>query len=311
MLTITHTHEAGTLIEGTAKGDGTAEVLKANRWRWGRSIGTWFIPNSRDHLPDTWKIQRTTAALREAGFEVTTEIDTTHRTTAQVEAAKIERQAARVDALDAKAERKAAESDVAWQNARRRLDQLPEGGEPIKIGHHSEGRHRAAINRADVAMRRSVESAADADHAAERAKTAAHTTGARYAPVTVANRIEKMGAEIRRLERQIEADQYDLDHGYVPATDEMRHARAKRLAPKLDELRDQLAYWEDVRAQQVADGTATGYTREDIRKGDRVKIRGHWREVVRANLKTVSVTTGYSWTDTAPYAEIQAHHRPE
>ena len=32
MLSITHTHEAGTIIEGTAKGDGSAAILKANRW---------------------------------------------------------------------------------------------------------------------------------------------------------------------------------------------------------------------------------------------------------------------------------------
>jgi hypothetical protein len=33
MLTITHTHAEGTLIDGTSRGDGTAEVLKANGWR--------------------------------------------------------------------------------------------------------------------------------------------------------------------------------------------------------------------------------------------------------------------------------------
>lgn len=48
-----------------------------------------------------------------------------------------------------------------------------------------------------------------------------------------------------------------------------------------------------------------------MKKGDRVKIRGHWREAVRANQKTVSLATGYSWTDTAPYAEIQEHHPSE
>ena len=110
MLTITHTHEAGTIIDGTSKGDGTAEILKANRWRWGRSIGAWFVPNSRDHLPKSALIEGTAAALREAGFEVTTEIDATHRSTAEVEAGKIERQAARVDALDAKAERKQSDA---------------------------------------------------------------------------------------------------------------------------------------------------------------------------------------------------------
>lgn len=311
MLTISHTHETGTLIDGTSKGDGTAEILKANRWRWGRSIGTWFVPNSRDHLPQTAKIERTAAALRSAGYEVTTEIDATHRTTAEVEAAKIERQAARVDALDAKANRKQTDADTAWNRHEAHVARLPEGGEPIKIGHHSEGRHRNAIARADASARRGIEAQHDADRAAERAAAASNTTSARYAPVTVANRIEKLGADIRRLERQILADAYDPEHGFRPATDEQKQARAKRLGPKLDELRDQLSYWQSVRAQQIADGTATGYSCENVQKGDQVKIRGQWREVVRANRKTVSVPTGYSWTDTAPYAEIQEHHRPE
>ena len=38
-LTIPHTHESGTLIDGTTRGDGTADALKATGWRWGRSIG--------------------------------------------------------------------------------------------------------------------------------------------------------------------------------------------------------------------------------------------------------------------------------
>lgn len=310
MLTITHTHEAGTIIDGTSKGDGSADVLKANRWRWGRSIAAWYVPHTRDHRPNRPRIEATAAALREAGFEVETVIDDTTRTTAEVEAGKIARQADRVDALDAKAERKSAAADAAWEAAKRDLGRLPEGGEPIKIGHHSEGRHRAAIARADRSMGRSVAASADADRAAERAETASHTTGARYNPVTVANRIEKIGADIRRTEREIAADRYDSEAGYVPASDELKAARAKRAAPRLAELRDQLTYWEGVRAGQIADGTATGYTREQIKKGDLVKIRGQWREVVRANPKTVSVTTGYSWTDTAPYAEIQDHKRP-
>lgn len=288
MLTITHNHEAGTIIDGTSKGDGSADVLKANRWRWGRSIAAWYVPQSRDRRANRHRIEATAAALREAGFEVETVIDDTPRPTAEVEAGKIARQADRVEALEAKADRKSAAADAAWEAAKRDLGRLPEGGEPIKVGHHSEGRHRAA----------------------ERAETASHTTGARYNPVTVANRIEKIAADIRRAEREIEADRYDPEVGYLPASDELKAARAKRAAPRLAELRDKLEFWEGVRAEQIADRTATGYTREQIQNGDLVKIRGHWREVVRANPKTVSVTTGYSWTDTAPYAEIQEHKRP-
>ncbi|WP_234809330.1 hypothetical protein [Clavibacter michiganensis] len=47
-----------------------------------------------------------------------------------------------------------------------------------------------------------------------------------------------------------------------------------------------------------------------MQKGEHVKIRGAWRRVVCVNLKTVSLETGYTWTDTTPYAEIQELLRP-
>lgn len=310
-LTITHTHEAGTLIEGTAKGDGTADVLKRVGWRWGRSIAAWYVPNSRDHLPNGYKINRTVQALETAGYEVTTELSTEHRTTADVEAGKIARQADRVDALNAKADRKAAADTAAWERVETAMSRLPEGGEPIHVGHHSESRHRNAIKKADTAMRRSIEATADAERARGRADAAAMTTDSRYRPVTVANRIEKLSAEIRKLERRITEPRYDAERGYVPATAEQIDATRARLTPYIDEKRDQLAYWEGVRAAQVEFGTATGYSRETVKKGDRVKVRGHWYTVVRVNAKTVSVQTPYSWTDTVPYAELQDLHRPE
>jgi len=310
-LTITHTHEEGTLIEGTSRGDGTAEILKREGWRWGRSIGAWYVPHSRDRLPNPWKIQRTVAALRVAGFSVAMSIATDIRPTADVEAAKIERQADRVDALDAKAERKAAAEVAADERAAAAHRRLPEGGEPIKVGHHSEGRHRNAIAKARAALGQSVEASRDAERARGRADAARITTDARYSPVTVGNRIETLGAELRKLERRLTEAVHDSERGYRPGTAEEQARHTENLAPYIEEKRDQVAYWEGVRAEQIAIGRATGHHRTTVQKGDLVKIRGSWHRVVRVNPKTVSVETGYTWTDTAPYAQIQDLRRPE
>lgn len=311
MLTITHTHAEGTLIQGTQKGDGTADVLSKCGWRWGRSIGArgaWYVPQSRDRLPKAHVIKRTVGALQDAGFEVETEISRETRSTAEVEAEMIARQADRVAALQSKADRSQAAADSAWAAHERDVARLPEGGEPIKVGHHSEGRHRAAIARADRSVRRAIDTTNDAEEAIHRAEAASHTTTARYSAQTVANRIERLAADIRRIERQTVAPTYDEKHGgYRPATDEEKTKRAARIAPRLEEIRDQLDYWKDVRAEQIAAGKATDYSREDIKPGDAVLIRGHWRRVVRANAKTVSVETDYPWTDKTPYSEIRAH----
>ena len=311
MLTITHTHETGTIIDGTSKGDGTADTLKANGWRWGRSITAWYVPQSRDRLPKLHAIERTKRALENAGFTVTTAIDNTHRPTAEVEAGKIERQVDRVEALAQKAERKSAADEAAWSSARRALDRLPEGGEPIHVGHHSEGRHRNAIAKADRAMSRSIEATAEATRAQARADVASYTTDARYRPVTVANRIEKIAADIRDRQRRIDGYAHKFSATYTEETPAATGQRSERLKAELAELSDQHSYWEAVRTEQIVTGKATGHSRDTIKKGDRVKIRGEWREVIRANAKTITVTTGYRWSGTTPYAEIQQHQRPE
>lgn len=305
MLTITHTHAEGTLIDGTSRGDGTAEVLKANGWRWGRSISAWYVPHTRDHLPKLPVIARTRAALSAAGFQVTEEIDSTSRPTAEVEAAKIERQAGRVDALEAKAERKSSAEDAAWDRERSAVDALPYGGEPIKVGHHSEGRHRNAIAKAHNATRRAIDATEDAKHAQARADAAAHTTDARYAPVTVANRIDKLTADVRDRERRITGYTRRINGPYVEVTPPAEGVYLDRLTAELDELRDQLAYWQEVRAHQVENGQATNYSRDTITPGQFVLIGRTWHEVKKTNPKTLLVV-GYGGSYAVRYPEIKA-----
>ncbi|WP_144723455.1 DUF3560 domain-containing protein [Cellulosimicrobium sp. TH-20] len=307
MLTITHTREAGTLIDSTERGDGTNVVLKAHRWRFIRNLGTWYVPQSRDRAAKVRTIETTAAALREAGYDVEVTIDDTARLAAVVEADKIARQAARADALAAKADRKAGAADAAYARHEAAVDRLPEGGEPIKVGHHSEKRHRRGTERAWSTLGTAVHAQRDADAAQQAAATAAATTGARYNPVTVGNRIDRLAAQIRKYERELVALVYDPNTGYRPATEHEQARRRRRLEPTIAEARDNLAHWESVRAQQIADGAVTDYGPHNVTKGDEVKIDHWWRRVARVNAKSVSVETDYSWTDRAPWHEVTDH----
>ncbi len=78
--------------------------------------------------------------------------------------------------LEAAADRAESRSNEAYKRA-----DMSEGatgipfGQPILVGHHSEGRHRAAIKRADNAMRKSID---EGNRAKElRGKAAAVGTG--------------------------------------------------------------------------------------------------------------------------------------
>ena len=61
------------------------------------------IAQSRDHLAKRWQIDAAAEALRQAGFEVTVEIDDTPRDVAEVKADRAERLDGRYERLTAKA----------------------------------------------------------------------------------------------------------------------------------------------------------------------------------------------------------------
>lgn len=111
-------------------------------------------------------------------------------------------------------------------------------------------------------------------------------------PRAVANRVDRLAAEARRLQCLID-----------------EHGRHESWSLALAEAEEQLEYWRGVRAQQLADGTAAGFGADTVRAGDAVKISGRWRRVVRANVKSVTVATEYSWTDRAPWHHV-TEHRP-
>ena len=316
-IEIVHTPAEGTLVHGTSRGDGTNTILKAAGFRWFRTLGLWGLAGSRDRQPNHYKINRAAEALRAAGHTVEITIDSSHRPTADVEADRAARHAERADALAAKADRRHHAADAAWAAERRATEVLPPGGEPIKIGHHSEGRHRRAIARAHNATRRAIDASTTAEHADDRAQAAAKTTQRRHNAITVKNRIDKLEAEQRADQRSIDGHRRVVartaHHEYVdefpPATGAHRDQLLARMAQRADEI----AHWKGVFAELQAAGLASTHSRDTIAKGDHIKYRGHWYKVVRVNAKSVSVHLHEraTWTDTIGYHEITGHRRPE
>jgi hypothetical protein len=83
VIVIAHTHGEGTLVHGTARGDGTNLVIKSVRggWRFSRNLGAdgaWYLPHSQDRNADRARIERLAAALHDAGHPVEA-TSTTHR----------------------------------------------------------------------------------------------------------------------------------------------------------------------------------------------------------------------------------------
>ena len=305
-ITISHTAGEGSLIEGTSRGDGTAEILKREGWRWGRSITAWYLPRSRDRAPQRRTIERTGAQLRAAGFTVEISVDDAYRSAAEAEAAKIERQAEHASRLIEKAQRKTAQAVAADAAAARAHDALPPMGEPIKVGHHSEGRHRAAIAKASSTMRKSIDADRAAAEAAERASRAERATDHRYAPQQVVRRIERLETELGSWRRRRDGSSRRLSNGMLEVTRPAEGDYADRVRREIERLDDELTYWRGVREQQISEGDVVEYSRETIKLGDLIQFSNVWGEVVRLNPKSATAVGAYGKM-IAPYPRITGH----
>ncbi|MBA0053462.1 DUF3560 domain-containing protein [Streptomyces sp. AJS327] len=274
-ITITHSRLEGTLIDGSVKGDGVWDVVRHHGFRSSRNVGL-YVPHSRDKEADLWRINRAKLALEADGHSVTVEIDEeTRRTFAEAEADRVERAEERVERFEGYADNAARSS-----NARRaRADDISrrfEFGQPILVGHHSEGKARRDAARIDTNMRKSFEDADRAGHFQHRAGAAAAYEQHRNDPYRTLRRLEKLRAELRVIERRNGGPVADD----VPPTD--RDGRIMR------DLREEIAHWEEVVAKAEADGVKI-WRPEDFAPGDFVLSRRTWYQIARVNPKTLSI----------------------
>ncbi|WP_394277249.1 DUF3560 domain-containing protein [Luteococcus sp.] len=291
-LTITHTSEDGTLIAGTSKGDGSAEVLKMHGWRWSSACG-WYIRGSRGHQPRRAVIEGTVRGLQAAGFSVAVDLDTTPQDPAEAERQRRERAAERAEHLNDRAARAEREAQSRESSAKRIADGIPLG-QPILVGHHSEGRHRRDIARMNSNHEKAFELRQKAD-GLRHAAAAAEANSAPVGKVTLGNRIEKLAADLRAQERSL-----------AKVGDPTSRA-AQVYRERAEQLRARLDYEQGEWDRRVAAGEFIAYGPDSVRVGDAVKVSGRWESVVKVNKASCSVSTGYSWTDRVAWHKITGH----
>jgi hypothetical protein len=181
-------------------------------------------------------------------------------------------------------------------------------GQPILVGHHSEGRHRRDLERADRLTRRSIEESDQAGELGRRAASAETYERARNHIPTTLRRIEKLAAELRHIER-----------GQVTAAD----GWAEELRRRHEEVIEELAHWRAVVAQAEAQGHKV-WGRSDFQRGDFDLARGQWYEVLRVNAKSLTVpggpdvqpvisqqTRAYTWDDRLAYDKVTGRRTAE
>lgn len=73
-------------------------------------------------------------------------------------------------------------------------------------------------------------------------------------------------------------------------------------------IADDLAYWRGHVAALATEGFKV-WQPADFRPGDLIKTAFGWHKIVRVNPKSLSVATGYSWTDKITYDRVKDHQR--
>ena len=135
MITIAHSPGEGTVIHGTARGDGTNLVIKSVRdgWRFSRHIGAegaWYLPHTRDRDADRARLERLAAALHEAGHHAEIHVDDTPRDAATVEADRADRVTGRVERYTELADARHTSGGARLDHVRERRSHIPLG-QPI------------------------------------------------------------------------------------------------------------------------------------------------------------------------------------
>jgi hypothetical protein len=314
--TILHTAETGTLLLDTTEGDGSYDILTGAGQRWrglrhGDYAGALFLPHTRDRAANRYTINHTAELLRAAGWTVRVHIDDTPRDPAHVAADRRERSAERADRLRARAGRRQAASDAAYDRASQISERFA-AGQPILIGHHGEARARRDRDRVHAAMDRSCALRGEAQRYQAAAEAADHNATRQDSPQLIARRIKRHTAEEARIQRSLTGYQrrFRSRDGYqVEDHPAATGVHREQLLAELQHVRAALAADEQALADLAADGTWRPIDPATIKPGDAIRARGRWEKVVRVNRTTVSVATGYDWTDRVPFTEI-TRHRP-
>ncbi|MFJ7592518.1 ParB/RepB/Spo0J family partition protein [Streptomyces sp. NPDC097617] len=311
-IEINHTRAEGTILTGSRKGDGIFEIVRNHGFWFSRDVEGLYVRRSQDKEADMWRINRAAEALRAAGHEVTIAINEEERRSfAEAEADREERAEGRADRFGDRAGRAVASAD-ARRSAADQISKRFEMGQPILVGHHSEGRARRDAARIDTNMRKSFEDCDRAGYWANRAGAAENYAKHRKDPYRTLRRLERLGADLRQQERHhAEA----VEKGYDSVD---RHARLIR------DFKEEIAYWEAIVAKAEAEGVKI-WRPGDFAPRDFVLYSGTWYQVARVNPKTLSIAwnlrlaskqvmtledatfeDGQLWTHAADYTNARA-----
>ena len=242
---------------------------------WSRTIEGWVSRGKGD----SWNAHHLRAILPGLGFEDRGTEGEKLAFADQIERDQ-DRAAARAERMEDRAERAQTSADSLYKRAHEMAEGIPMG-QPILIGHYSEGRDRRFRDRIHNMFGRSFQEGDKAQYYERRAACARSAAdGSKYSDRRyLGNRIKETKAEIAVLENRLQGKFYHYSQPQ-PIPEE----RATEIMAQLDEANDKLDFYEHCFA-----ACPNVFTRETLVGKMAVKIRGRWEPIVRLNRTTVAV----------------------
>lgn len=191
-----------------------SERLDAETFERVKAAGFKWAPRQQLFVAPKW-----TPAREDLATELAGEIEAEDMTLAERAALKAER-------LETLAAKRYADAQTQFKRAdmREEVSGIP-FGQPVLVGHHSERKHRKAIERASRALSQAVKSEQTANYWLYRATGVEHFANMKNDPRTRQNRIKTLLAELRDLQRGINNAHAALAIWEKFTTDEqIRHA---------------------------------------------------------------------------------------
>lgn len=290
-LTLSYTFDDGVLVCGATRQ--WKEAIKSTafggkKFRFSRRLPddcAWYVPNTRGKFVERSGLDRTAEVLRRAGASVDVRYETPHGgpTVGDIEKrelAKRSRAEARVERHEqrARALRKKADAEFAAADLREEKSGIP-FGQPILVGHHSERRHRRAIEKAWRAGERGLEATREAETRERRARAGERQIAKAGDPGAIQRKLSKLEAEARDFKRRLAGTSAKQ---FGPATGEHR----QRIQAMLAEREAEIAYWKTELAQ-ITGGHVWGAS--DFKPGDVVDGRHGWAIVLKTSPKSMTV----------------------
>lgn len=242
--------------------------LKGNGFRWSRRQGIWYAKEQ------PWRVTLLNE-IAEYGGEVGEKLSFAEKMDRKVERAEY-----RAERFGTKAEKAEQTAEDLATRARDMASIIPLG-QPILVGHYSEGRDRRYRAKIDNTFRKAFETSGKADYYAQRAKAASEFRSRTFNPGTVQRKIKDLEASVRK------ADRYSDQHiaRWTLKYNQLSRKSLEWYENEIAPLQEQIDYWK----KTLEDSGVKVWGPDDFESGNVVKTRHGPAKVLKVNKKTLRV----------------------